>query len=70
MVWLGYDREDKQNLQYSYRVDNGEWSNASRRRWISVKSLNLTKGRHIFEVYAIDGEGLASRIRRKRLRIR
>jgi len=60
LVWLGRDKEDGYDVKYSYRIDGGKWSYPSRRRWLAIRYLRLKRGNHIFEVKAIDKEGLES----------
>jgi len=63
LTWLGKDAEDGYRVKYSYRIDKGRWSKPSRRRWLQIKRLRLRRGKHIFELKAIDREGLESKVR-------
>jgi len=63
LFWLGKDKEDGYNLRYSYRIDGGQWSYPSMRRWFLIRNLRLTRGKHLFEVKAIDKKGLESKIK-------
>jgi len=63
LFWLGRDKEDGYSLKYSYRIDGGEWSYPSTRRWLLIRYLRLKPGNHVFEVKAIDRKGLVSEIK-------
>jgi len=63
LFWLGKDKEDGYNLKYSYRIDSGQWSYPSMRRWFLIRNLRLKRGEHLFEVKAIDKKGLESEIK-------
>ena len=45
----------KEQLQYSWRLDDGEWSAYSSQTMVTLK--NLSDGFHLFEVKAIDSDG-------------
>jgi subtilisin family serine protease len=75
IYWRGYDIEDRFNLQYSYKIDDGEWSGWSRKRYVFLHKLSSDprRRRHIFYVKAKDKKGLESKtktiyfyVRRKR----
>jgi len=50
----GADAQMRKNLEYSWRLDEGEWSIAE---GTSVELKNLTNGKHLFEVRAEDKSG-------------
>ncbi|MFC1632450.1 putative Ig domain-containing protein, partial [Candidatus Omnitrophota bacterium] len=67
LFWRGRDKEDGVRIQYSYRVDKGKWSKPSIGRGVTTKDLQrklkLSPGEHIFEVKAIDKQGLESEVK-------
>lgn len=64
IAWRGWDKEDKYNIKYSYKVDNGQWSEPSNITYIYISKLaqilNLSAGKHIFYLKAIDTKGAES----------
>lgn len=62
IYWRGYDIEDRFKIEYSYKIDSGEWSEWSRRDYLLLYyiSRSLEKGWHTFQVKARDSEGLES----------
>jgi hypothetical protein len=65
LVWLGRDKEDGWRLNYSYRVDEGEWSEPSLRRLVRVSDISkgLESGTHLLSVKAIDSKGAESEVK-------
>ena len=65
IYWRGYDREDRYRLEYSYKIDSGEWSEWSRRSYLYLYHLarNLDRGWHTLQIKARDKEGLESPVR-------
>jgi len=65
IIWLGRDKEDGYHLNYSCRVDEGEWSRPSGRRYVRISEISrgLKPGEHLFEVKAIDTKGTESDIK-------
>jgi len=57
--WFGYDKEDGYRLNYSYRINEGEWTRPSRRYWTFTQDKDM----RTFEVKSIDSKGLESRVR-------
>lgn len=72
IIWLGWDKEDRYRLTYSYRVDDGKWSNWSRTRWVRVSEISrgLSSGYHTFSVKAKDSKGKESAVKSIRFYIR
>jgi hypothetical protein len=62
IVWLGRDEQDWYNIQYSYRIDGGDWSAARRVNFLNIERLDLSEGEHTIEVKAINQKGLSSDI--------
>jgi parallel beta-helix repeat protein len=71
MQWVGFDKEDQLNLEYSYGVDGSEWSEWMERRVFAttvtlVNAFELPRGVHTFEVRARDSDGNVSDFRQVR----
>ena len=62
IYWYGRDSEDRNNVKYSYKYDNGSWSTPSKTRKIYFKNMpaSLTPGDHTFTMKVIDTEGAES----------
>ncbi|MBN1871185.1 MAG: DUF3160 domain-containing protein [Candidatus Omnitrophica bacterium] len=62
LLWHGRDKEDGLLLTYSYKVDYGEWSDPTPRRWIRLSEISegLEAGEHEFWIKAIDSRGAES----------
>ena len=70
IVWQGDDREDGRKLLYSYRVDKEKWSEPLRIQWMFISHLDLKPGKHKFEVKAIDSEGMESKTKKVRFKVK
>jgi hypothetical protein len=65
IIWKGVDKEDRLNLKYSYKIDNGAWSEPSRLTTVVIKQISeyLSNGKHKFFVKAIDHQGAESAVK-------